>query len=163
MRKGIALILCSLLLVGCSSNSETALKVDDTLLNRFSRSEQRLIKEVNPDVVTMQYLVDHAEDYATSLESDRNDFFVIVHGTVTKLETIEYNDDDILDQMDSNVADLLRGTTNTDFYLDNCSVAMMDSDSEYNLKTGNEYYFYVYVSDGATGYRYIPFKCFDFN
>lgn len=162
MRKQFALILCSLLLVGCSTNTETTAKVDDTLLNHFSKSEQRVIEEVNPDVITMQYLVNHAEDYATSLDTDRNDFFVIVHGTVTKLETVEY-DDAILEQMDADTADLLRGKTSVNFYLDNCSTAMIDSDSKYNLKTDKEYYFYVKVSESATGYRYIPFKCFNFN
>ncbi len=163
MKKQIILILlCSLLFVGCKSDVESASKVDDTLMNHFTKSEQALIKEINPDVVTMQYLVDHSEDYAVSLDSDRNDFFVIVRGTVTKLENVTY-DDEILNKMDPDIASLLRDKTSVDFYLDDCPISMSDTDSNFGLELDNEYYFYTHVTEGATGYRYTPFKCFKFN
>lgn len=158
MRKIIIPLLC-ILLVGCSS-SEKPQKIDATLMNHFPSTERTVLNEINPDVVTMQYLIDHSSDYATKLGSDRNDFFVIVHDIVEKIETEEY-DDDILDRMDPEMADLLRGKTETNIFFPNCSIPL--SFSEEDFKVGNEYYFYVTVIDGSTGYRYIPFKYFDFN
>ena len=153
-------IFC-VLLCGCSSGSPE--KIDDDLLNHFSSKERSILKEANPDLVTMHYLVDHSSDYATDIDSERNDFFVVVKGTVTKLETEEY-DDDILDKMDPEMADLLRGKTSTDIYLDKCDIPLNDSDSEYSIKVGKEYYFYVTVSEKSNGdYRYTLFNCFDFN
>lgn len=150
------------LLCGCSSGSPQ--KIDDKLLNHFSSKDRTILEEVNPDLVSMQYLVKHASDYATDITSDRNDYFVVVKGTVTKLETEEYDDDDILDKMDPEMADLLRGKVKTDIYLDECDIPLSDTDSEYNIEVGNEYYFYVMVSENFNGdYRYTLFNCFDFN
>ena len=158
----LALLCCTLLSTSCSSSTSSAKKIDDTLLNHFSSDNQALLKEANPDLVTMDYLVDHAVDYSTSLSSDRNDFFVVVHGTVTNIETEKY-DDSILDNMDPEMADLLRGKTKVAIYLDNCSTSLDDSDNEYNVELNKEYYFFVYVTDGSDGYRYTPFSCFNFD
>lgn len=149
------------LLCGCSSGSPQ--KIDDKLLNHFSSKERTILEEVNPDLVSMQYLVKHASDYATDITSDQNDYFVVVKGTVSALETEEY-DDELLDKMDPDMADLLRGKAKTDIYLDECDTPLCDTYSEYDLEVGNEYYFYVYVSESLNNnYRYTLFKCFDFN
>ena len=158
----IILMVITLILIGAGCGSSSVQKIDDKLLNHFSTDQQAILKEANPDLVTMEYLVAHASDYATTLTSDRNDFFVVVHGTVTNLKKEEY-DDAILDGMDPEMANLLRGKTGVDIYLDNCSTALTDADNEYNVEINKEYYFFVLVKDGASGYRYTPFACFNFD
>lgn len=161
MKKVIIILLCCILLSGCGSSS-SAEKIDEKLMNHFSSDDQAILNEANPDLVTMEYLVNHSSDYASNLSSDRNDFFVVVHGTVTSIETEEY-DDSILDKMDPDMADLLRGKTGAEIFLDDCSTSLSDPDSEYDVKVGNEYYFFVSVKEGTSGYRYTPFACYDFN
>lgn len=161
MKKKILALLFCVLLTGCSSN-DAAQKIDEKLMNHFPSNEQALLEEVNPDLITMEYLINHSSDYATDLSSDRNDFFVVVHGTVANIETEEY-DDEILDRMDPEIADLLRGKTKTEIFFNDCSTPLTDSDSDFDVEIGNEYYFFVYVQEDSSGYRYTPFACYDFN
>lgn len=161
MKKTIIILICCILLTGCSTSS-SAKKIDAKLMNHFPTDEQSILNEANPDLVTMEYLVDHSSDYATTLTSNRNDFFVVVHGTVTNIETEKY-DDSILDKMDPTIADLLRGKVKTEIYLDDCSTPLSDPDSEYDVEIGKEYYFFVYVKEDISGYSYTPFSCYNFD
>lgn len=164
MKKKLILLLLTaiLLLFGCGSSTSSAQKISDTLLNHFPSDEQLLLKEANPDLVTMEYLVEHSSDYSTNLSSDRNDFFVVVHGTVTSIETEEY-DEDILDKMDPDIASSLRGKTNVDIFLDDCLTALSDPINAYNVEKDKEYYFFVYVKENSSNYSYTPFSCYTFD
>ena len=47
--------------------------------------------------------------------------------------------------MNPEIADLLRGKTKTEIFFNDCSTPLTDSDSDFDVKIGNEYYFFVYV------------------
>lgn len=75
MDQEVYIIYCLFLLFLTScSKKESAVKVDEVLLNKFPNSVKSIIQDSNPDVVTINYLTNNAEAYATSIDTQRNDF-----------------------------------------------------------------------------------------
>lgn len=161
MKRLSIIIILSLLLTGCSSTNVR--KIDDKLLNHFSSSDQALLQEVNPDVVTMEYLVKHSKDYACELDTDRNDFFVLMHGTITDISIRSYDEEEVRALLPADMADTLLASTVADVYIDGCADSIRVDIDEFPVETGAEYYFFVHVSESFEGYSYNAFQVFDFN
>lgn len=159
MKKIVVMLLLCVSLCGCGSSAS---KVDDALMNHFSSDYRELLKEANPDVVSMEYLVKHASDYACDITSERNDFFVVLCGCVSNVEAVEY-DEDILSGMDEDVAALLRESNSLDVYLDDSAESISVDAELYDIEVGREYYFFVHVRESVSGYSFSAFDVFDFN
>lgn len=145
-------------LSGCGSS---AAKVDDSLMNHFSSDYRILLTEANPDVVSMEYLVEHASDYACDYDSDRNDFFVVLHGSVTDMNIVEY-DEEILSRMSEDIADTLRNSVRAELYLDDCDVCLDIDLGLHDVEIGSTYYFFVSVREMDSGYSFSAYEVFDF-
>ena len=158
LRRLLIILSISAFLSGCGSS---AAKVDDSLMNHFSSDYRAMLAEVNPDVVSMEYLVEHASDYACDNDSDRNDFFVILRGCVSDLKIIEY-DEEILSKMDEDMADTLRNSTRAELYFDGCEECVDIDLNLHDVEVGGTYYFFVSVRERSSGYSFSAFEVFDF-
>lgn len=162
----INIILFCLLLIGCRSK-EKSYKIDENLLNKFPSSIQGVIKEVNPDIVTMKYLINNSDKYKTELGSDRNDFFVIVKGTVTDIKKTNYSNEDLSILKNEDMASLLKNTISYSYSIDKNNTPLEDSitigEQEPNIDTDKEYYFFVTVNKYGNEYSYNIIDYFNLN
>jgi hypothetical protein len=166
MKYLILTILSCVLLVSCGTTNKSN-KIDEELLNKFPSDTQELLKDVNPDLIDIKYLIDNSEKYKTELDSDRNDFFVVVKGDVTEIDKTDYSGEDLSIMENKEAAELLKNTISYDIHLDNNSIPLSDNillgEPEPKIETGKEYYFFIHVSKIVDDYNYSIIDCFNLN
>lgn len=169
MKKIFALsLIIAFALTGClQATQPTSFRIDDELMNMFPTDTQYFLKDVNPDVVSMEYLIENYEKYKTEIGSDRNDFFVIVKGTITDIKITNYSKEDLTIMENKEMAKLLENVISYDFYLDNCDLPLgeniLSGDPEPTLEIDKEYYFFVTVSELADEPSFSVIEIFNFN
>lgn len=166
MKYLIITILSCVLLAGCGTNNKSN-KIDEELLNKFPSDTQEVLKDVNPDLIDINYLVDNSEKYKTELASDRNNFFVVVKGTVTDINKTDYSSEDLSIMENKDAAELLKNTISYDIYLDKVKVPLSENiqtgEVEPDIKQGKEYYFFIYVTKIVDDYNYSIIDYFNLN
>lgn len=162
----VLLLVCMSMIGGCGGKAKKILD-NEEVLNKFPTMQKEVLKDANPDLVDMNYLVKHAKDYVVELPTDRNDYFVVVRGVVERVETSSYDEEtiDSLD-MDEYGKSLLRNTTYRDIYFEGCDTPLPDNynknDEVKEYEEGKEYYFYVIVTELLDEYNYKIFESFLF-
>ena len=160
------LLISSNLLVGCNKIADVA-KLDDKQMNMFPSSVKVILEDANPDIVSMDYLEEHAKDYAIEFETDRNDYFVILKGTVTDVNIIDYSKEDlsILDNEDKET--LLKDIISYEYYIDESKSYINTSinigEKEPDIDDGKEYYFFIIVNEIGNDYVYNIVDYFNLN
>lgn len=169
MKRLIIVLMLIASLTGCGkgNETETATKIDDKLMNHFSMSDQLFFKDTNPDVVSMSYLIKNARDYVTEIGTGRNDFFVLVKGTVTGIEVTDYSKEDLSFMENQDVAAFLKDVISYDIYIDNAEEPLSDNiktgDKEPSIEENKEYYFMVSVSELTGDYSFSVLEIYNFN
>ena len=167
MKKIIYLIIVmSLFLVSCNK-SEKAVKIDDELLNKFPRDAQAILKNANPDLVTIDYLVENADNYAVEFDTDRNDFFVVLKGTVTEITTTDYSKEDLSILENDDAIEIMKNTLYFDYRIDDSETTIGKSisigEDEPKIKLEKEYYFFIIVTEIVDKYNFSIVNYFNLN
>lgn len=111
------LVVLMITMVGCGSEQPT--KASGKVLNVLPDDLRKQVAEANPDVVTLDYLGNHADDY----KKDELSIVVIVKGKVTHFGISKYGDYTVS--------------------LDNSKYSFVLHDKSANLVEGDEYIFVI--------------------
>ena len=155
MKKSIVLLVILVsILSSCNSGSKS--KLDPNSISTFDLSTQRLIEQIDPDLVDINFFVSHKTYYITDFNNDY--FFVVVKGKITKHD--EENLNDLLKEFkeiggSSKYGEiLLKDSIGHDIYVDNSSTPLTKTtkiNDDLKISVGKEYYFFVTVAKATTG------------
>jgi hypothetical protein len=151
MKKILALLpVCMVLLISCSKE-QAVQKASQELISLFPYGIQTLVS-TDTDVVSMEYLVKHAEDYKSELFEEK---FVIVKGKITDIDVTDYSKEDLSIMENKEAAELLSDVVSYDYYIDDITEPLTNNSDYLDIDESKEYYFIVKVSQIASSYSYI--------
>ncbi len=148
--KKIIVALCVILLTACSK-TDTVSKINDDLMKSFPVDVQLYLKDLDPDIVSMEYLLNNPEDYVSKLGENK---FVLVKGNVTDITVIDYSKEDLSIMENQEMADLLKDVVVYDYYIDDTKTPLSDNLGNTDVRIDKEYYFLVSVRDQIGEYTY---------
>lgn len=159
MKKFITIFICTIILTGCSAKPE---RLDDKALNCFSYDSKILVQSVNPDLVTMDYLIKHPDDYVTPIDTTDDDFFVVVKGKVTSIKVTDYSKEDLSIMDNKEAAELLSSQIGYEYNIDD-STDFLSNYDDIGITEDKEYYFMVCVREIGNSYSFLVLDAFEAN
>lgn len=163
MKKIIILVLSAIILTSCNKK-ETVEKFDTTTLKQFDWETRVFIEDMDPDIVSMSYLVKNADKYLSDVFAAQYKY-VFVKGTVTDIKITDYSKEDLSIMNKPEMEEVLSQTISYDIYLDNIEEPLSDNISigepEPDIEIGKEYYFMVNVSELVGKYSFNVLEIYD--
>lgn len=151
MKKTLAIIsVCMVLLISCSKE-QSVQKASQEVISLFPYGIQTLV-DTETDIVSMEYLVKHAEEYKSELIEEN---FVIVKGEITDIDVTDYSKEDLSIMGNKEAAELLSDVVSYDYYIDDITDPLTNNSDYLEIDENKEYYFIVKVSQIASSYSYL--------
>lgn len=159
MRKILTLLfVCMVFLTACNKE-QSVQKASQEVISLFPFGIHSLV-DTETDIVSMEYLVKHAEDYKSELSEEN---FVIVKGKITDIDVTDYSKEDLSIMENKEAAELLSNVVSYDFYIDNSTEPLTNNSDYLDLEENKVYYFVVKVSEIASSYSYLIIEAVEIN
>lgn len=163
MKKIIILILFAIILTSCNKK-ETVEKFDTATLKQFDWETRVFIEDMDPDIVSMDYLVKNADKYLSDVFAAQYKY-VFVKGTVTDIKITDYSKEDLSIMSNQEVAEFLSQRISYDIFLDGVEESLSENiiigEPEPDIEIGKEYYFMVSVSELVGRYSFSILEIYD--